>query len=141
MDWVFYLIKFIVAFIILNLALVAMSYLVYFERKVAAHMQARMGPNRAGPIGLFQSFADALKLLTKEDTIITGADKPVFWVAPIISFFAALGALAVIPFGPPGIDPGWFGATWDWFISDSNVGALVILALSSLGVYGIITAG
>ncbi len=144
MDWVYFVIKFIVAFIILNAALVAMSYLVYFERKVAAHMQARQGPNRAGPIGLFQSFADALKLLKKEDTIPGGADKIVFWVAPIVSFFTALAAFSVIPFGPGAGQPGGivlFGREIDWFIADSNVGALVILALSSLGVYGIIMAG
>jgi NADH-quinone oxidoreductase subunit H len=144
MDWVFFLVKLIIAFIVLNVALVIVAYLVYFERKVAAHMQARIGPNRAGPIGLFQSFADLIKMLRKEDTIPAAADKVVFWVAPIVSTLAAMGALTVIPFGPAAHQPGYidlFGRPFDWFIADVNVGALVILALSSLGVYGIIMAG
>jgi NADH-quinone oxidoreductase subunit H len=144
MDWVFFLIKFIIAFLIINVALVLVAFLVYFERKVAAHMQARQGPNRAGPIGTFQSFADLIKMLRKEDTIPRGADKVVFWLAPIVSTIAAMGALTVIPFGPAANQPGYinvFGQHIDWFVADVSVGALLILAFSSLGVYGLIMAG
>ncbi len=94
MDWLFYLLGLIVAFIIMNLALVIVAFLVYFERKVAAHMQARMGPNRCGPIGTFQSFADLIKMIKKEPTVPAGADKWVFFIAPIVSTLTSLGALA-----------------------------------------------
>jgi NADH-quinone oxidoreductase subunit H len=144
MDWVYIVIKAVLAFVIMNIALVIVAFLVYFERKVAAHMQARQGPNRAGPLGLLQSFADLLKMLTKENTIPKGADKWVFYMAPVVATFTALSALAIIPFGPASNQPGYidlFGQHIDWFIADVNVGALMILALSSLGVYGIIMAG
>ncbi|MFL5735348.1 MAG: NADH-quinone oxidoreductase subunit NuoH [Chloroflexia bacterium] len=140
----FFLLKLIFAFIVMNVALVVVAFLVYFERKVAAHMQARMGPNRAGPLGLLQSFADLIKMIKKETTIPSGADKWVFFAAPIVSTFAALAAMAVIPFGPSESQPGYidlFGQKIAWFISDVGVSALVLLALSSLGVYGLITAG
>src|SRR3989442_14480420 len=106
MDWVFFLVKFIIAFVIMNVGLVVVAYLVFFERKVAAHMQARIAPNRAGPIGMFQRFADLIKMLKKETTIPSGADKWVFFAAPIVSTFAALGSLAVQPFGPGIGQPG-----------------------------------
>src|SRR5689334_4094951 len=121
----------------MNVALVIVAFLVYFERKVAAHMQARLGPNRAGPLGLLQSFADLIKMIKKETTIPSGADKWVFFAAPIISTFTALASLAVIPFGPSESQPGYidlFGRRMAWFISDLGVSALIILALSSLGV-------
>ncbi|MFL5734331.1 MAG: NADH-quinone oxidoreductase subunit NuoH [Chloroflexia bacterium] len=144
MDWVFFLVRFLFAFILMNVALVIVAFLVYFERKVAAHMQARIGPNRAGPVGLLQSFADLIKMIKKETTIPSGADKWVFFAAPIVSTFTALGALSVVPFGPAAGQPGYinlFGQKISWFISDVSVGALVILAVSSLGVYGLIMAG
>ena len=144
MDWVDILAKAIFAFVIMNLSLVIVAFLVYFERKVMAHMQARLGPNRAGPLGALQSFADLLKMLLKEDTTPTKADKVVFFLAPVVSTFTSLGALAIIPFGPREGQPGYlnvFGYHMDWFISEVNVGAVMILALSSLGVYGLIMAG
>ena len=75
----------------MNVALIIVAYLVYFERKVAAHMQARMGPNRAGPIGLFQSFADLIKMLRKENTVPADSDKVVFFIAPLVSTLASVG--------------------------------------------------
>ena len=145
MDWVDFVFKLVMAFLILNIGLTVVAFLVYFERKVAAHMQARQGPNRAGPIGLLQSFADLIKMLKKEDTTPAGADKWVFFLAPIVSTFAALGALAFIPFGPGVGTPGYidlFDRQTDWFIAaDVNVGIIIILALSSLGVYGLLMAG
>jgi NADH-quinone oxidoreductase subunit H len=135
----------LIGFIIINLSLVAVAYIIYGERKVSAHMQGRIGPNRAGPIGLFQSFADLIKMLKKEDTTPKDSDKVVFFIAPIVGTFTMLGALVVMPFGPPANVPGgidFFGLiNLNWFASQVNVGALLILALSSLGVYGIIMAG
>ena len=143
MDWWYIIAKAILAFIILNISLVIVAFLVYFERKVMARMQARIGPNRAGPGGLFQSFADLIKMIKKEDTTPKDADKIVFFLAPVVATFTALASLAVVPFGPPRGYGGLsiFGYEIDWFISQVNVGAVMILALSSLGVYGIIMAG
>src|SRR5688572_6864615 len=125
MDWVFFLSKGIFAFIIMNLALTIVAFLVYFERKVAARMQARQGPNRAGPAGLLQSFADLLKMLKKENTIPSGADKVVFYMAPVVATFTSLAALSLLPFGPSATQPGYldvFGRPMDWFIADVSVG-------------------
>lgn len=116
----------IVLFIILTLV----AYLVYVERKVSAFMQARLGPMRVGPWGLLQPAADGLKLLLKEDIIPIKADKTVFMIAPVISVVAALVVLAVIPWGPA-----W--AT----IANINIGLLFILAVSSVGVLGLVLAG
>src|SRR5918993_3622018 len=90
---------FIVAFIIMNVLLVGMAYMTYFERKVMAAMQDRMGPTRTGPKGLLQPLADGIKLLGKEDLIPAAADKVVFFFAPLVVFVAALVSVAVIPFG------------------------------------------
>jgi NADH-quinone oxidoreductase subunit H len=144
MNWVDIAARAIFAFVIMNLSLVIVAFLVYFERKVMALMQARLGPNRAGPVGAFQSFADLIKMILKEDTTPSAADKVVFFLAPVVATFTSLSALAIIPFGPRQGQPGYlnvFGYEMDWFISEVNVGAVMILALSSLGVYGIIMAG
>src|SRR3954464_9786113 len=91
---------FIVAFIVMNVLLVGMAYMTYFERKVLAAMQDRMGPTRPGPKGLLQPIADGIKLLGKEDLIPGAADKIVFYCAPLVVFMTALVGAAVIPFGP-----------------------------------------
>ncbi len=109
--------------------LVLMAMLTYFERKVMAAMQLRMGPNIVGPFGLLQPFADGMKLFFKETVLPTGANKVVFVVAPMLTFILSLVAWAVIPFGE-GI-----------VLADINVGILYLFAISSLGVYGIIMAG
>lgn len=108
------------------------AYLVLAERKVLAFMQARLGPMRVGPWGLLQPVADGLKLLLKEDIIPDGADKAIFWLAPVISVAAAFTVFAAIPFGPK--EKGLI-------ISDLNIGLLFILGVSSLGIYGIILGG
>jgi NADH-quinone oxidoreductase subunit H len=120
------LIKIVIVLLVLS-GIVA--YLVYMERKVLSFMQARMGPMRVGPWGLLQPIADAIKLLLKEDIIPAGADKFVFLLAPTISVAAAFTVFAVVPFAG------------NFYISDINVGLLFILAVSSLGIYGIILGG
>jgi NADH-quinone oxidoreductase subunit H len=126
---------FIVAFIVMNVLLVGMAYMTYYERKVLAAMQDRMGPTRTGPKGLLQPIADGIKLLGKEDLIPAAADKVVFYFAPLIVFITAVVGVAVIPFGPT-IQV--FGRDVNLYVTDVNVGALFILAFSGIGVYGII---
>lgn len=115
--------------LIVGIVMLHVAYATYFERKVIGHMQVRLGPMRVGPHGLLQPIADGIKLFFKEDIIPANADKPIFFVAPIISLFAALSSLAVIPFFE------------GFVIANINIGLLFILAMSSLGSYGIIMAG
>ena len=109
--------------------LLSLAFLLLADRKIWAGVQMRKGPNVVGPFGLLQSFADFFKFVLKEIVIPAGADKAVFILAPIISFVLAFGAWAVIPFAP------------GWVVSNINVGILYLLAISSLGVYGIIMGG
>ena len=127
--------NFIIAFLIMNILLVGMAYMTYYERKVLAAMQDRMGPTRTGPNGLLQPLADGVKLLGKEDLIPKAADKWVFWFAPMVVFVTAIVGVAVIPFGGT---ISVFGTDINLFVTDLNVGALFILAFGSIGVYGII---
>ena len=108
------------------------------ERKLIGRFQARVGPNRAGPFGLLQPLADIGKLTFKEDFVPAGANRWVFRLAPIVPVVAAVGALALIPFGGA---HEWFGHTVTLYGTDLNVGVLVLLALSSLGFYGLILGG
>ena len=116
--------------VVLFIVLTLVAYLVYLERKVSAFMQSRLGPMRVGPWGLLQPLADGLKLLLKEDIIPIKADRAVFIIAPIVSVVAALVVLAVIP----------WGAAWAT-IANVNIGLLLILAVSSVGVLGLVLAG
>ncbi|MGA1019363.1 MAG: NADH-quinone oxidoreductase subunit NuoH [Candidatus Puniceispirillales bacterium] len=109
--------------------LIAVAYLTLAERRVIGLMQLRKGPNIVGPFGLFQPFADALKLLSKETILPSGASKTVFVIAPMLTFVLSLVAWAVIPFGEGMV------------IADVNIGILYLFAISSLGVYGVIMAG
>src|SRR5437879_8349877 len=105
------------------------GYIVLVERKVLADFQVRLGPMRVGPHGLLQPIADALKLLLKEDIIPTDADHSIFWFAPVISTFTGLTSFAVLPFSQY------------LYVADVNVGILVILAMSAVGILGIILGG
>ncbi|MCW8871403.1 MAG: NADH-quinone oxidoreductase subunit NuoH [Xanthomonadales bacterium] len=109
--------------------ILAVAYYTYMERKVIGYMQIRRGPNRIGPLGLFQPFADVFKLLLKEIVLPENANKFLFLLAPILSLAPAFAAWAVVPFD-------------DWaVIADIDAGLIYILAMSSLGVYGLIIAG
>ncbi len=109
--------------------LMGMAYATYFERKALGAFQLRRGPNVVGPFGLFQPFADAVKVFTKETIIPAGANRALFLLAPMLTFVLACLAWAVIP-----VNDGWA-------VANINVGILYLFAISSLGVYGIIIAG
>lgn len=120
--------------VILTLAIIAIfpllaGYIVLVERKVLADIQVRMGPMRVGPHGLLQPIADALKLLLKEDIVPAEADRALFWIAPVISTFTALTALAVVPFNE------------QLRVADVNVGILIISAMGAVGILGIVLGG
>ncbi|SDE34489.1 NADH-quinone oxidoreductase subunit NuoH [Rhodococcus tukisamuensis] len=108
------------------------------ERKVMAWMQMRVGPNRIGPWGMLQSLADGIKLALKEGIVPTAADKPVYLLAPVIAVVPAIMAFAVIPFGP---EVSVFGQWTPLQLTDMPVAVLYILAITSIGVYGIVLAG
>ncbi|UQX88063.1 NADH-quinone oxidoreductase subunit NuoH [Jatrophihabitans telluris] len=111
---------------------------IVFERKVVGRMQNRIGPNRTGPWGILQSLADGVKLAFKEEIIPLLADKPVYWIAPVLSCVPAFLAFSVIPFGP---EVSIFHHHTMLQLTDLPVGVLVIFACSSLGVYGIVLSG
>src|ERR1035441_986428 len=113
-------------------------YLQWVERKVIAHIQVRPGPYRVGPHGLFQPFADVIKLITKEDLIPPYVNKPLYLAAPFIAMTMSLISISVIPFGPA-IQVAGYG-TW-MQLTDLNIGVLFVLAVASMGVYGIALAG
>jgi NADH-quinone oxidoreductase subunit H len=115
--------------VVVGVTLIHVAYATYFERKVIGHMQVRLGPREVGPYGLFQPFADGIKLFFKEDIIPANADKPLFYLSPVIFFVSTFTTLAVLPF-------------FDGFvIADINIGLLFFFAMSSLGAYGIVLAG
>ncbi|MCZ7601664.1 MAG: NADH-quinone oxidoreductase subunit NuoH [Melioribacteraceae bacterium] len=124
--------------IILSVLLLTVSYLVYFERKISAWTQNRIGPNRVGWRGALQPFADVGKLLLKEDIVPSASIKSIHTLAPFIALFIAFSTYAVIPIGP---DITLFGYTIPLVVADVNIGILYVLALTSLGVYGITLAG
>jgi NADH-quinone oxidoreductase subunit H len=134
----FVLMSVVKALIVLLVLLTAAAYIVWFERKLIAHMQSRWGPTRVGPFGLLQPLADAIKLLTKEDMTPDNVFRLPYLVAPALSLMVALLAFAVIPFGPV-YQIG--GSAMPAEISDLNIGLLFVLSVGSMGVYGIVLAG
>ena len=130
MDWmVFLLAAFSLAFAAINVVVMATALYILFERRVLARFQARLGPNRWGPFGIFQPIADLIKIITKEDTTTDIADKIVHNLAPIIFLAATLSVIAVIPLGH------------NSFLGTLNVGVLYIVAITSVNVVAIIMAG
>ena len=131
-PWMHYLIwpliKFLVAFVIVQVIVAAMTWI---ERRLLGFMQARLGPNRVGPEGLFQIIADPIKLLLKEDILPSSAEKVAYFLGPILPVLPAFVVFCLIPFGPPPT----------FAVTRVNVGLLLILALTSTGVYGIILGG
>jgi NADH-quinone oxidoreductase subunit H len=125
--------------IVIFALLTAFAYMTLIERRVVAKIQGRLGPNRAGPFGMFQPVADAIKMAFKEQIIPAQASKAIYLIAPIISVVVALCAFAVVPIGRAWI-PGQ-PSVWDPWIGDINVGLLWILSISSLAVYGIVLGG
>ncbi len=124
--------------LVITLLFLTVAYLTYFERKVSAWAQNRIGPNRVGFKGLLQPFADVFKLLLKEDIVPEKADRIVHLLAPMISLFVAFSTFAVIPFGP---EVHLFGYDIPLVVADVNMGILFVLALTSLAVYGLTLAG
>ncbi|MGY1670124.1 NADH-quinone oxidoreductase subunit NuoH [Geodermatophilus sp. SYSU D00710] len=133
--WWIVLIKIVGVFAVLVLMTL---FAIVFERKVVARMQQRLGPNRVGPRGSLQSLADGLKLAFKEDIMPALADKPVYFLAPVISAVPAFLAFSVIPLGPT---VSIFGERTPLQLTDAPIGVLVVLACSAMGVYGIVLAG
>lgn len=130
MDYLIYTSVIIVKILMIIIPLLlSVAYLTYAERRVIAFMQMRRGPNVVGPFGLLQPIADAIKLIFKEIIVPTNASKIIFILAPMVTFVLSLVGWAVIPF------------TENFVLADINVGVLYILAISSLGVYGIMIAG
>ena len=124
--------KLILIIVLFGITLLIATYLTLAERKVAAWLQDRIGPDRAGPWGLLQPLADAGKMFFKEDFIPTNADKWLFILGPGIAMFTALLGSAVIPWGP---DITIFGEQVSLQISNANIGVLFIMGIASIGVY------
>jgi len=155
--WVFIIASVIKSAVVLGVLLTAVAYTVWLERKVVGHMQNRWGPTRVGPFGLLQPAADGLKFLFKEDLTPPHVYKPLFLAAPLIAVIFALTSIAVMPFGNPvTIGPltlphflpfAWGGTTIGPYsiplqiTTDVNTGLLLILGVTSIGVYGVALAG
>ena len=134
----FLFITIVKAVVVLAVLLTTLAYLQWVERKVIAHVQVRPGPYRVGPHGLLQPVADIIKLLTKEDLLPPYVNKPLYLLAPFLAMTMSLLSISVIPFGPMIT----VGPVKTWMqLADLNIGVLFILAVSSMGVYGIALAG
>ncbi|HEY7361391.1 MAG TPA: NADH-quinone oxidoreductase subunit NuoH [Streptosporangiaceae bacterium] len=134
-PWWMIVLKVVVIFAFL---MVLTLFAIWAERRLIGRMQQRPGPNRAGPFGLLQSLMDGLKLPLKEDIVPRGVDKALFWLAPAIAVIPAFISFAIIPFGP---EVSIFGVRTPLQLADLPVGVLLVLAMSSIGVYGIVLAG
>ena len=128
-------------FIIFNALVLASAFMVWMERKVCAYIQDREGPNRVGPAGLLQPFADVIKLVFKEDLRPKAASALIFAIAPVISTATAFAAFSVVPFGGEITLFGLLKEPIRLEVTDVNVAVLVIFAVTSMGIYGIVLAG
>ena len=137
-DWTLWLEWFIKSVVVVFALLTGFAYLTLYERRALARIQARIGPNRAGPQGLLQPIADAVKLIFKEELTPAKADRVLFFWAPVITMVPSIIIAAVIPFGP---DVTLFGRTIKLVVADINVGVLYLASIASIAVYGIVLAG
>ena len=138
-DWVDVGLSVLKIAIVLGAMLNVTPIMVWVERRGSALIQDRPGPNRVGPFGLFQSFADALKFVLKEDMLPEKANKVLYTIAPMFGLIPALTTIAVVPWGRPFVLPG--GRLFEPIVANVNIGILLIFALASMGVYGIVMAG
>lgn len=138
MDWAIILEWVIKSIILLAVLVTGFAYTTFYERRLLARIQVRIGPNRAGPFGFLQPAADGIKLIFKEELIPAAAYKTVFILAPILTVLPALVITAVVPWGG---DIELFGRTIPLSVADINVGILYILSVASISVYGIVLAG
>jgi NADH-quinone oxidoreductase subunit H len=134
-PWWLVIIKVLAVFLFL---LLGTLFAIWAERRILGYMQSRPGPNRAGPFGLLQSLMDGIKLALQEDIVPRGVDKVLFWTAPAISVIPAFISIAIIPFGPM---VSIAGVQTPLQVTDLPVAVLLVLAMSSMGVYGIVLAG
>jgi NADH-quinone oxidoreductase subunit H len=137
-DWTLWLEWFIKAVIMVLALLTGFAYLTWYERRALARIQARIGPNRAGPQGLLQPIADAVKLIFKEELVPAKADKILFFWAPVITMVPSIILAAVIPWGESFTA---FGRVITLQVADINVGVLYLMSIASIAVYGIVLAG
>jgi NADH-quinone oxidoreductase subunit H len=137
-DWTLWLEWFIKSLVVIFALLGGFAYLTWYERRALARMQSRIGPNRAGPLGLLQPIADAVKLIFKEELVPAKADKILFFWAPVITMVPSIILAATIPFGPP---VEMFGRTIMLSVANINVGVLYLMSIASIAVYGIVLAG
>lgn len=138
MDWTFWLEWVLKGFVLCLVLLTGFAYLTLYERRALARMQNRIGPNRAGPQGLLQPIADAVKLIFKEELTPAKTFKVVFFIAPILTVVPSLIIAAVIPWGT---SFQMFGRTITLYVADINVGVLYLMSIASIAVYGIVLAG
>ena len=138
MDFLALLIICVKVLLVFAATMLTVLLMIYAERRISAFIQGRLGPNRVGPHGLLQPIADGIKFLMKEDIIPAGVDKPIYLLAPAMLLIPVLMTFAGIPFGS---DITLFGRNIPLQVADVNVGILYILALTSIGVYGLVLAG
>src|SRR6266849_2612261 len=130
----FIFVSIVKAFVVFAVLMTTLAYLQWVERKGIAHIQVRPGPYRVGPHGLLQPLADVIKLITKEDLVPPYVNKPLYLAAPFLAITMALLSISVIPFGPQ-IQVAGYQTLMQ--LADLNIGVLFVLAVSSMGVYGI----
>ncbi|HSL46171.1 MAG TPA: NADH-quinone oxidoreductase subunit NuoH [Anaerolineales bacterium] len=138
-DWTLWLEWFVKSLFVIFALLTGFAYLTWYERRALARIQSRVGPNRAGPMGLLQPIADAVKLIFKEELVPAKADRILFFWAPIITMVPSIILAAAIPFGPQNVP--LFGREISLSVADINVGVLYLMSIASIAVYGIVLAG